>query len=141
MTLIQTLLKDQQSSRFKFDKAIGECLNLAELDLFLHNMDKTASIYQENIINEQARDNIIILQKQNENLLKLLKQKISSALAKTGMLREDIMYNANRLRNILEDEICNPDIERSRAVRINKAYLVAKIIAENIHNLSIEKAL
>ncbi|MBO5910321.1 MAG: hypothetical protein J6Q15_02305 [Clostridia bacterium] len=141
MTLIQSLLKGQNKVRFTFDKVVGDCLNLRELDVILHNMDRCAKLYQNDESCNRVFENEMIIERQNENLFISVKAKILTALLNSGLLKEDIIYNANRLKNILEDEICNPDIEVEKAFKINKAYLVAKIITENINNFNIEKTL
>ena len=113
MTLLQTLLKCESAERFEFEKIVGECLNLRELDVLLFNMDRQAKLYQHDKLSLEQQEFEKMLDRQNENLTQTIKSKIFKQF-------EEI-YRKYKKMNFDDEMVEIPKVDLS-FLGINKKY-------------------
>ena len=139
MTIIQKLLYQKHPFNKPCEQIFAKCLNMGELHQYLKNLNMQARLYQKSYIRESDEQLNQKLELENEELLKILKSKISTILIDSNLSSEILYSYFNHAKIVLYNDVDLADMGKTTALKVSKMCLVSKIIAENIDELTQQK--
>jgi len=138
MTIIQNLITAEGAMGEKFNRLMKKCMEIKELDEYLHNIDEQDKLLQNEHFNKDERLIYLKLEHQNSKILNIIQQKILNIQSKEKLSLSSAVFYANDIiENISNQDIAN--MEGERYVKISKLYLICTIIINNIGYVKIKQ--
>lgn len=132
MTIVQQIIKRQYSNNNKFNEFIDKCMQIKELDLYLHNLDMQADLYENGNLSVMDIKKQDMLDRQNIQLVQLIESKLVKIIINEDMDDLQIMHNTNQLKLALGEEDML-ELEQAKVIPAYKLYTIAKIVCDILH--------
>ena len=134
MTIIKNLINKQNHKDKKCENLITRCIQLDDLNLYLHNLDNQALMLQKSSVSIFNNPSNQSIDTQNEQLLNQLTDKVLYIIKNTEIDYNDIFAYAHNIKIILDNDVDIINLEPSKAINAYKTYIVVDIIINNLYN-------
>ena len=141
MTIINDLILKQNTLHQKYRNVIEKCVQLNNISIYLHNLDKIAILNNDEHSREKNIQAINSLEKQNEEILHHLKTEINEIIFMCNPNQEELLNYCNLIKHKLSNELDMISLPAEKSYTAYKMYLSADIISGILMTKHQEKTL
>lgn len=141
MTIINNLISKQNTLHQKYRNVIEKCIQLNNLSVYLHNLDKIAILNNDECSKQKNIQTINTLEMQNEQIMNLLKTQINEIVLIYSLNQEELLNYCNLLKHKLSNEVDMASLPPEKSYMAYKMYLSAEIISDILMKNNQEKTL